>query len=68
MTSAKRAVLTLRSFTLVGIPQQREAVRSLGFGAPGPAAAGRLTLKSPPGNHGKEDQTTVAAFLPWRGL
>jgi len=31
MTSAKRAVLTLRSFTLVGIPQQREAVRSLGF-------------------------------------
>ena len=31
MTSAKRAVLTLRSFTLVGIPQQREAVHSLGF-------------------------------------
>ena len=23
---------------------------------------------SPPGNYGKEDQTTVAAFLPWRGL
>jgi len=23
--------------------------------------------KSPPGNYGKEDQTTVAAFLPWRG-
>ena len=66
MTSAKRAVLTLRSFTLVGT--DRRAVRSLGFGAPGPAAAGRLTLKSPPGNHGKEDQTTVAAFLPWRGL
>jgi hypothetical protein len=22
--------------------------------------------KSPPGNYGKEDQTTVAAFLPWR--
>ena len=38
------------------------------FGAPGPAAAGHPTLKSPPGNHGKEDQTTVAAFLPWRGL
>ena len=34
------------------------------------AAAGqRLTLpkKSPPENYGKEDQTTVAAFLPWRG-
>jgi hypothetical protein len=24
--------------------------------------------KSPPGNCGKADQTTVAAFLPWRGL
>jgi hypothetical protein len=24
--------------------------------------------KSPPENYGKEDQTTVAAFLPWRGL
>jgi hypothetical protein len=23
--------------------------------------------KSPPENYGKEDQTTVAAFLPWRG-
>ena len=22
--------------------------------------------KSPPENYGKEDQTTVAAFLPWR--
>ena len=26
------------------------------------------TQKSPPENYGKEDQTTVAAFLPWRGL
>jgi hypothetical protein len=25
------------------------------------------THKSPPENYGKEDQTTVAAFLPWRG-
>ena len=24
--------------------------------------------KSPPENYGKEDHTTVAAFLPWRGL
>jgi hypothetical protein len=24
--------------------------------------------KSPPENYGKEDQTTVAAFLPWRDL
>ena len=23
--------------------------------------------KSPPENYGKKDQTTVAAFLPWRG-
>ena len=23
--------------------------------------------KSPPENYGKEGQTTVAAFLPWRG-
>jgi len=23
--------------------------------------------KSPPEDYGKEDQTTVAAFLPWRG-
>ena len=31
-------------------------------------ASQRLTLpaKSPPENYGKEDQTTVAAFLPWR--
>jgi len=26
------------------------------------------TGKSPPENYGKEDQTTVAAFLPWRDL
>jgi hypothetical protein len=26
-----------------------------------------LPKKSPPENYGKEDQTTVAAFLPWRG-
>lgn len=26
-----------------------------------------LEKKSPPENYGKEDQTTVAAFLPWRG-
>jgi hypothetical protein len=26
-----------------------------------------LTRKSPPENYGKEDQTTVAAFLLWRG-
>jgi hypothetical protein len=25
------------------------------------------TRKSPPENYGKEDQTTVAAFLLWRG-
>jgi hypothetical protein len=32
-------------------------------GVPG----GRAALqKSPPENYGKEDQTTVAAFLPWR--
>jgi len=29
---------------------------------------GRAQQKSPPENYGKEDQTTVAAFLPWRGL
>lgn len=28
---------------------------------------GRALPKSPPENYGKEDQTTVAAFLPWRG-
>ena len=33
-------------------------------GAPGGCAYG----KSPPENYGKEDQTTVAAFLPWRDL
>jgi len=33
-------------------------------GAPGCRA---LPKKSPPENYGKEDQTTVAAFLPWRG-
>jgi len=27
-----------------------------------------LTKKSPPENYGKEDHTTVAAFLPWRDL
>jgi len=26
------------------------------------------TRKNPPENYGKEDQTTVAAFLPWRDL
>jgi len=26
----------------------------------------RALLESPPENYGKEDQTTVAAFLPWR--
>ena len=26
----------------------------------------RRSRKSPPENYGKEDQTTVAAFLPWR--
>jgi len=26
------------------------------------------TKKSPPENYGKEDHTTVAAFLPWRDL
>ena len=31
-------------------------------GAPG----GCAYAKSPPENYGKEDQTTVAAFLPWR--
>jgi hypothetical protein len=24
-------------------------------------------VKRPPEDYGKEDQTTVAAFLPWRG-
>jgi len=33
-------------------------------GAPGGRA---LPKESPPENYGKEDQTTVAAFLPWRG-
>jgi len=28
----------------------------------------RVYQKSPPENYGKEDRTTVAAFLPWRGL
>ena len=27
----------------------------------------KLHKKSPPENYGKEDQTTVAAFLLWRG-
>ena len=31
------------------------------------ARCGTPRLKSPPENYGKEDQTTVAAFLPWRG-
>ncbi len=31
------------------------------------APGGRALPKSPPENYGKEDQTTVAAFLPWRG-
>jgi len=26
----------------------------------------RPTRKNPPENYGKENQTTVAAFLPWR--
>ena len=26
-----------------------------------------LVRQTPPENYGKEDQTTVAAFLPWRG-
>ena len=52
---------------IVGIPQQREAVRSLECRRTGPAAAGRRAGKSPPENYGKENQTTVAAFLPWRG-
>ena len=42
----------------------RRAVRSSDFGAPGVAPG---PAKSPPENYGKEDQTTVAAFLPWRG-
>lgn len=29
---------------------------------------GRMAKKSPPEDYGKGDQTTVAAFLPWRGL
>ncbi len=29
-------------------------------------SSGRTLLESPPENYGKEDQTTVAAFLPWR--
>jgi len=29
---------------------------------------GRAQQQSPPENYDKEDQTTVAAFLPWRGL
>jgi hypothetical protein len=50
----KRAVLILRSFI---------ANHWIGAGVT------RLTKKrSPPENYGKEDQTTVAAFLPWRDL
>jgi len=30
------------------------------------ARGSRHLVKSPPENYGKEDQTTVAAFLPWR--
>jgi hypothetical protein len=30
------------------------------------ASGSRLIKKSPPENYGKKDQTTVAAFLPWR--
>ena len=32
-----------------------------------PEARATLSDKTPPENYGKEDQTTVAAFLPWRG-
>jgi len=45
---------------------------SPGRRAPFGFAQGRLDApyrsKSPPENYGKEDQTTVAAFLPWRDL
>ena len=33
-----------------------------------PGRIDAVTKKSPPENYGKEDRTTVAAFLPWRGL
>jgi len=49
---------------IVGIPQQREAVRSLECRRDRRPCPAR---KSPPENYGKENRTTVAAFLPWRG-
>ena len=33
---------------------------------PKPEARATLLKESPPENYGKKDQTTVAAFLPWR--
>jgi len=39
--------------------------------APSPRRAGfgrALPIKSPSENYGNKDQTTVAAFLPWRDL
>src|SRR5215472_7998699 len=50
----KRAVLVLSSFICewLGLPD----------------GVTRFDTKSPPENYGKEDHTTVAAFLPWRGL
>jgi len=30
-------------------------------------AVSTVKQKRPPEDHGKKDQTTVAAFLPWRG-
>jgi hypothetical protein len=36
------------------------------FGAPGGRALPFVRQKNPPENYGKKDQTTVAAFLPWR--
>src|SRR5262249_22819524 len=54
ITWAKRAVLILRSF----IANQWTGLMEW-RGSP---------YRSPPENYGKEDHTTVAAFLPWRGL
>jgi len=31
------------------------------------ASCSQADKRSPPEDYGKEDQTTVAAFLPWRG-
>ena len=56
-----RAVFTLSSF----IDRRWQGRLAEPSGAPGGRAL--PGIKNPPENYGKEDQTTVAAFLLWRG-